>query len=254
MTVYQHNSHNDVVTVSGAKPASSTQVSTSQGNLVRASATLTDPNMVKLANGMTTTRAAAEAAGIAVADAQAGTVLDRDTAALQARLAVGDAKQAAEDAKIQAIHNDANVALDLIEAELTREEIGNWTEAVIAMEDDALDAVPDSIFNSYVTHAETIARGVGLENLDAMSALLDDEDQAIARRAIITNDVGTFQRMVQRTLQEATALGDNLQFQEELRSNDIQVRDNSVNINGTWMPIAKAILAGYIVADEGDDE
>jgi hypothetical protein len=253
MAVIKYNSATDVVETSAAKPSGSV----SSGSVTRVSVIADDPNMVTIA-GVRTTKAAATAAGLWSPQQEAALAAQpsadaKNAMALAAAVARQDAAKTAEANKANELALSSDRMIDAIEADIGRDQLGAWTEEVINNAGEALDKVPDTIFNAYYSRAETIARGVGLENLDAMSALLDDDQQAAARRAIVTNDVGAFQRAVQETIREATKLGESTEFHGWLRESGIQVRDQSINIEGQWIPIKTAILNGWISTDEDDE-
>jgi hypothetical protein len=155
-----------------------------------------------------------------------------------------------EQSREAAIYDAHDRAMDAMEAQFdSREQVLHFVEAVIAGDEEAIDAVPAAIVEGKTLWASKIAEGVGLPNLAAMTTALSEEDRQEALRAVITGNETAFTKYVLQTIKNAAELGHDPEFHAELAEAGVRVEGTDIIVNGGRISIRDAILRGIIRAD-----
>jgi len=165
--------------------------------VMRGSASLHDPDQVRLPNGLTTSVAAALNAGLIEPDGKGGyRLLDESVSIGASDERAGDRKGNASDD--QRVLEEFDKAYDVIEETLGLGEMSQRTQVLIETGDieaatEGLDPkVVKALTDGYAQNASKVMSEVGIDDVYWLDSILDDDDtqtRSAALRAIVTNDV-----------------------------------------------------------------
>lgn len=196
--------------------------------------------------GVQTTREAAINAGLM----DSGNAFTPAAAEAHTAITKAAAPVEREQSREAAIYDAHDRTMDAMEAQFdSREQITGFVEAVIAGEEEAVDAVPAAIVEGKTLWASKIAESVGLPNLAAMTTALSEEDRQEALRAVITGNETAFTKYVSQTIKNAAELAHDPDFHAELAEAGVQVVGTDIIVNGGRISIRDAILRGIIRED-----
>jgi len=229
--------------------------------VMRGSASLHNPDHVRLPNGLTTSIAAAVNAGLIEPDGKGGYRILDDSVSIGA--VDQKAGSVSEDERVL---EEFNKAYDVIEETVGLEEMTERTQVLIETGDieaatEGLDPkVVKALTNGYAQNASKVMSEVGIDDVYWLDSILDDDDtqtRSAALRAIVTNDVQAMRSIaydVVRKLHTGEGINDFLGELEDLGVKVIRGQGHSSNpihvlIPGHNKPVTllQALRDGLIV-------
>lgn len=225
-------------------------VARSYSSVTRTQLTAPNPTQVEI-GGFTTSKEAAYAAGlIAQPDVHSVPVATHEGAHYEVAHREREGVANREAQKETAVYDQFNAGFDEMESAFeSREDLQEFTDLVIAGDEEAVNSVDPRVVAGYYHEADQLAKAVGLPHSRGLTFCLTEDDRQAALAALISNRHSEFSQFCRKAYANAQNLHLDTDFQEACSEAGYEIVGKDVVVDGQLVSIARMALEGRMSFD-----